>query len=311
MRASNTRQPVQPIFFTASLEGNIPTLQISIPIINKYYKYPDFFIVCPKHSVDRFTVALKSYPNIHLIIEDDLISFAKFKQLTAQVELEINCNPASHERLGWYYQQALKLSFLVGYLAADKPAVMWDADSIPLTHIKFFDPSGNRSIVYGSRSEFNIPYFETLKNIFSTLPEHFYAATIQFFSCTARERAKLIDRLTSNYPLKSNESKSLWVANLIIHSVLRTHGTFSGSFFSEQELVGLSNILTSPAERQIPLKHLRWGISGRLSRSQMLLAKLFRFKHLTYENPEQTLSKKQAWGPLLALLIAETRQFNR
>lgn len=302
---------MKPIFFTASLEGNIPTLQISIPIINKRYGNPDFFIVCPNQSIDHFTTALKTFPNVHLTAEDSLISFTKFKDLAKEIEQEIECGPTSHERLGWYYQQALKLSFLLDDQRADQSAVMWDADSIPLSRIKFFDSTDKRSIVYGSRSEFNVPYFETLKNIFPALPQNFYAATIQFFSCTAQERVELINRLATNYPLKSNETKSVWISKLIIHSVLKTHGGFSGSFFSEQELVGLSNILNSPSDEQIPLKHLRWGISGRLSRSQLLLAKLFRFKHLTYENPNETLSQKQDWKALFTLLVAETRLFNR
>ena len=311
MSLSNPTDSTKPIFFTASLEGNIPTLQISIPIINKYYGNPDYFIVCPKQSIDHFATALAMHPNVSLVIEDDLISFAEFEELAKQIEQEIGCNSSSHERLGWYYQQALKLSFLLDYDIADQSAVMWDADSIPLAHIKFFDSASNRSIVYGSRNEFNVPYFETLKNIFSVLPHSFYAATIQFFSCTAEERATLINRLLENYPLKSNESTSVWISKLIIHSVLKTHQGFSGSFFSEQELVGLSNILNAPTEKQIPLKHLRWGISGRLSRGQMLLAKVLNFKHLTYESPEKILSRTQDWKSFVTLLIAETRQFNR
>ncbi len=311
MHISKTINVVQPIFFTVSLEANIPTLQISVPIINRYYQHPSFFIICPAKSFAYFANALSDYPNVQLVNEDDLISFASFKKLAQQIGDDLSLTPLSMERLGWYYQQALKLSFLLNLSQSNFRAVMWDADSIPLAQIKFFDDANNRSIVYGSRNEFNVPYFETIKNIFFMLPEKFYAATIQFFTCTSEERQRLIDRSQKAYPIQSTESKTIWISKLIIDSVLKTHGNFSGSFFSEQELVGLSNMLVAPTKAQIPLKHLRWGISGCLSASQMLLAKAFNFKHLTYENPSQILSKKQDWKSFVQLLISETRHFHR
>lgn len=302
---------MKPIFFTASLEGNIPTLQISIPIINKYYKSPDFFIICPQNTIPTFTAALEQFTNVQLVNEEDLISFGAFEKLAQDAGTVLTSTSVSFERLGWYYQQALKLSFLFNLQSSKLPAVMWDADSIPLTRINFFNNRTNRSIVYGSRSEFNTPYFATLRNIFPALPHRFYAATIQFFSCTAQERIVLLDRTRKNYPLASDENSATWISKLVIHSVLKTHGNFCGSYFSEQEFVNLSNMLIEPSSKQIPLKHLRWGIGGRLSKSQMLLAKLFNFGHLTYENPAQTLAKKQAWPSFIQLLITETRHFNR
>lgn len=311
MHILKTINSVQPLFFTASLEANIPTLQLSVPIINKYYQNPSFFIVCPKKSIAYFASALSEYPNVQYVSEDDLIGFSSFKNLAQQIEKDLGRTPSSMERLGWYYQQALKLGFLLNIEKTKFRAVMWDADSIPLARIRFFEESTNKSIVYGSRAEFNVPYFETLRNIFSALPDRFYAATIQFFSCTDKERLTLVERAQRIYPLRSDESKVTWISNLILRSVLSTHGTFSGSFFSEQEFVGLSNMLSAPCEKQIPLKHLRWGITGRLSNSQILLAKAFRFKHLTYENPKQTLAQRQDWREFLKLLITETRHFNR
>ncbi len=311
MHISKTINVVEPIFFTASLEANIPTLQISVPIINKYYQSPSFFILCPEKSIAYFASALSEYPNVQYVSEENLIGFSAFKNLAQQIEKDLGRTPSSMERLGWYYQQALKLGFLLNIEKPNFRAVMWDADSIPLTRIRFFEESTNKSIVYGSRVEFNEPYFETLRNIFSALPDRFYAATIQFFSCTNEERLALVERAQRNYPQRSDESKVTWISKLILHSVLSTHGTFSGSFFSEQEFVGLSNMLRAPLEKQIPLKHLRWGITGRLSSSQMLLAKTFRFKHLTYENPQETLTHRQDWIKFLQLLFTETRHFNR
>ena len=96
----------------------------------------------------------------------------------------------------------------------------------------------------------------------------------------------------------------------MIDAVLKTHGAFSGSLFSEQELVGLSNMLTHPS-RQVPLKLLRWGVEGRLSNAQLMLARVMGFVHLTYENPNALLSRSQGWKSLVQLMHKESRHFYR
>ena len=132
MHISKTINVVQPIFFTVSLEANIPTLQISVPIINRYYQNPSFFIICPAKSFAYFANALSDYPNVQLVNEEDLISFASFKKLAQQIGNDLGLTQLSLERLGWYYQQALKLGFLLNLSQSNFRAVMWDADSIPL-----------------------------------------------------------------------------------------------------------------------------------------------------------------------------------
>ena len=68
---------------------------------------------------------------------------------------------------------------------------MWDADTIPLNKIKFFNVK-NEPISYGSFYEYHKPYFEFNKIIFgkSYKPLSF-AATIQFYAMNIEDREEL------------------------------------------------------------------------------------------------------------------------
>ncbi len=298
------------LFFSVTLEANIPTLKISIPLINRYYNNPKFVVICPASSLNRFINTFHTFSNVTIVSEASLISLSQFTKIATESAKRLGIADIKTDRLGWYYQQALKLSFLLSLGETDCNAVMWDADTIPLTRIRFFDAAGNYSFQYGSLSEFNQPYFDTLKNVLPGLPTRFLACTIQFFSCTRLEQEALIARLGQLHPRPVNQPWALWISEIMIDAVLKTHRAFSGSLFSEQELVGLSNMLTHPT-RQVPLKHLRWGIEGRLSNAQLLLARMMGFVHLTYENPNAILSQSQGWKSLVQLMHKELRHFYR
>ena len=292
-------------FFTVSLPENIPTLKISIEQINSYYQSPSFTIICPDLSADLFTENLAAFNNIQILRESSILDLAHFKKLVSQYLISLNVTIEPNNLLGWYYQQALKLAFLMSQPHDRLPLVMWDADTIPVEKISFFNE--NHSILYGSALEFHRPYFQTMQQVFGKLPPRFAAFTIQFFTCTAQESVCLRERLERFLPRPATSSIADWVSQIIIQSVYNTHHTFDGSLFSEQELVGLCHLLSS-GEKQRPLVYLRWGFNGLVSSAQMRLIKRLGFKHITYENIGNLFNKKQGW---LSLLIFIAKQIYR
>lgn len=308
-RALNSTDRKQ-LFFSVTLEANIPTLQLSIPLINRYYDTPEFVLICPESSVNAFIDRFQTFSNVLIVSEKSLITLQSFTSIAADTAKQLGIKDLRTDRLGWYYQQALKLSFLLSLHKTDCNAVMWDADTIPLTALQFFDKTNNYSLQYGSLSEFNQPYFDSLKNLLPCLPKNFLACTIQFFSCSTLEQEALVVHLNQLHPRPVDQPWAVWISELMIGAVLKTHRAFSGSLFSEQELVGLSNMLIRPS-RQVPLKHLRWGIEGRLSSAQLMLARLMGFAHLTYENPNTVLSQAQSWKSLIRLMHKELQHFHR
>ncbi|MBZ1350121.1 hypothetical protein KZZ10_05640 [Alcaligenaceae bacterium LF4-65] len=289
-------------FFTVSLANNIPVLKRSIPQINRFYDHPEFSIICPSSDVELFSKEFQIFPNIKIIPENTLISFDKFFIRANAYYTEKTGKTYTGTRLGWYYQQVLKISFLIEQQSVTLPIVMWDADTIMLSKIEFFNK--NHSVLYGSLLEFHQPYFQSLTPILGVLPAGFKAFTVQFFSCTKAEQAFLISKLNQYMSRSQNTPSAQWIADVVIKAVIDTHGDFDVSLFSEQELVGLSNILCS-GQPQRPLAYLRWGFEGILGSAQIFWVTLLGFNHLTYENVDSILHQKQGWFKLLAFTLKE------
>lgn len=86
------------------------------------------------------------------------------------------------------------------------------------------------------------------------------------------------------------------------------HKKLAGSLFSEQELVGLSNMLITNA-KQKHIAYLRWGTKGKLNKLQMLYLGLLGFKHITYESPDTLLKRSQRWSDLIQHAFVERRRY--
>ena len=63
---------------------------------------------------------------------------------------------------GWYFQQLLKFQFAF-CLTDDDYYLIWDADTVPLRPLEFFDAEGRMLLT--KAEEFHVPYFQTYKNI--------------------------------------------------------------------------------------------------------------------------------------------------
>ena len=206
-------------------------------------------------------------------------------------EFLVKCN--------WYYQQMLKLAFGIHKASLGVNTVMWDADTIPIGKIEFF--SNGRSLLYGSLEEYHPPYFQTISVLFRELPKSFFAYTVQFFSLTKEESIVLYRRIAGEKEVPCLILLAPIISERIVREIIKAHRT-NGYLISEQEIVGLSNQLLH-SSKQKPIKYLRWGIQGWLTESQIQIAKLARFRHITYENPKKQWSKQLSWLRLFYVLL--------
>ncbi len=96
------------------------------------------------------------------------ISFGRIKNILLQHGV--------HIRIGWYLQQFLKMGF-AQTKHAKKYYLTWDSDTLPLSHIEFFD--GDKPL-FTKKKEYNEPYFDTMQKLigigkvadFSFISEH-------------------------------------------------------------------------------------------------------------------------------------------
>lgn len=148
-------------------------LKESIPYIVKNLGGDNIYIISNEKSRTVVERAIKSYENCSFIDEDKLVEGLTFDEVKKLLETKY---PGMNMRAGWYFQQFLKLGFALSSYAKDY-YLSWDADTIPLKQIDFFD--GDHPLL-AKKKEYNKPYFDTLERLlgygkiadFSFIAEH-------------------------------------------------------------------------------------------------------------------------------------------
>lgn len=119
---------------------------------------PEWIYVITKKNYFVYFLNLGEY--VTLIDEDQLIDQVNFKKITSYL-----CNVDLDNKItGWYLQQFLKMGFALSDYAKKKYYLTWDADTIPMKEIEFYDDGGKP--YFTMKDEYHIPYFDTIKKIF-------------------------------------------------------------------------------------------------------------------------------------------------
>lgn len=130
------------------------------------------YIITSKSNFKKLNTVLNLGNNLRVIDEDALVEGMSFLSLRKVLE------PFGAERrTGWYLQQFLKMGFSLSKWC-NKYYLSWDADTLPLRNIKYFD--GDNHPLFTRKEEYNEPYFHTMKKLigygktaeFSFIAEH-------------------------------------------------------------------------------------------------------------------------------------------
>lgn len=266
--------------FNVTTIKNIDSVVLSAESHIKFHAYEKYTVICPEKDVQNFVLKLSKLDNIKIIDENSILSFSKFSAICSVEAQANNRKNFNQKRLNWYYQQALKIAYAIE--CDSEFLVMWDADSIPLSKIAFFN--GNRSLSYGSLIEYNNKYFNTISEIFSFSPPDM-AFTIQFFTLTKIERRNLINILLKYRGKNEGETVAEWVASIIMASVAAKNENidmFDQSYFSEQELVGLINAELNKSSQK-GIMHFRPGRFWKQTRLRLFILEALGYRYITLE----------------------------
>ena len=294
-----------------SIAGNIPIIKENYKNFCKFYDKPFFFIICPNKEFKIFKKNFNS-SQIKIIKENSIISFKDFKKIFVHLSKKINYKNELKKRLNWYYQQVLKISFVCDYVKLNKKnMIIWDADTIILNKIDFFNLS--YSMKYGSVFEFHKAYYMTNKSIFGFLPNYFVSSLIQFMALTPKENSFLLKNL-KKFMRKKNSKISHWISKIVFKAIFEKHKIYNGSLFSEYELIGMSKLIYKNNKQRI-LIYLRNNLNGRLTNLQTRICKFLKFAHITYEhtylnkNSRDMLKRNQTWSGFLKILLNRISNF--
>lgn len=187
------------------------------------------YIIVNKKYHDRLRRSLKRFEYCRLIDENDLIPNLYYNRVR-----ELICKHASpYERMaGWYFQQFLKLGFSRSQYRKDF-YLSWDADTLPLAHIDFFDDS---CVLYNPKNESHANYFETMTRILGfgkLVEESFISESMMFSSKIMNEMLDQIEGFT--------DCGEDWIERIITacdfsrspqaFSEFETYGNFCAKFY--------------------------------------------------------------------------------
>ena len=289
-----------------SLARDIPIILENFHSFKKFYKSVKIFVICPASEINEFKKKL-IYPEFNIINEDDLISFKEFQIIYERLSSLIKYQELFKNRLSWYYQQALKLNFVLDFVDRNKEdIVIWDADTIILNKIEFF--KNKKSIKYGTLFEFHRHYFKTNNSIIGEHPRYFISSLVQFIGLSVSEYYFFCKKIENHKLANKNEKTAFLISRIILENIFKSHNHYNGSLFSEYELIGISNLMYKNS-KQKAIFTLRANLNGKLSNLQFYLAKSLNVRHVTYEhsylnqNSQGMLMRKQKWAPFIKILI--------
>lgn len=267
-------------FFTVTTKKNLSSLIAGIDQHKILHKYLEYIVICPASDVSEFSHHFATYFNVKIRCEDDILSKDRFIQIGKELSLSLHKDEINNKRMGWYYQQSLKLAYAL--MNKHARTVMWDADSIPIDEIQFFE--NNCSVAYGSLIEYQCKYFNTIANIFDFI-NPIMAYTIQFFTLTELESKYLEENLNIYIKRNRYEPYGEWIARVLLTAVIRNNeylSIFNQSYISEQEIVGISNSNINQT-RQYPIRHFRPGRCWISNKRRLAILRMLRYRYYTIE----------------------------
>ena len=275
-------------FITVSLLNDLESVCTSIFKFNKLYKINKYVIIVPKKDIKDFENKLNCFKNIEIIEEDRVCSKKKFYNLCDSYFK--NNQDYESFRKNWYYQQILKLNYISDTENfSNNNIVIWDADTIPIRKIEFFDDE-NIPFIYGSGYEYYSPYFVTNKLLLGSKSAVLNLSCITQFVALNLQIRKDIKKFFLDYNSKIKiKNSDLFIANVLLN-VLSSSPKLKASSpnidFSEYEFIGnfiLNNYKRSKKEQK-RIKFFRNNVDGKLNLIQEKILCFLNYKHITYEN---------------------------
>jgi hypothetical protein len=193
----------------------------------------DYFVITPQKDLERFKAVTNT--NIQVLSEESILPSSYMNYISKHLDQ----NSKQAGRAGWMYQQFLKMEFA---LTCNKHRILiWDADTIPLRSIHFFDSNGSPR--YFTGEEYHAPYFRLIRSVLGIdrkTRASFIAQCLPFYRDTLQSMVKHIET-----------SSGLDWKSVILTAIKPNYGP---SPFSEYETIGtwMLSDLASSTSRPLP-----------------------------------------------------------
>ena len=212
-----------------------PVLRRAVEGCKQFISAGRITVACPSQDVNPIRFGLRDratvIPECSLTPEMDVRKFR-----SANI-------PFFPQAFGWYYQQILKMNY--ARATSSSHYLVWDADTIPLRPLSFFDNDGR--VLFTSSKEYHQPYFHTYEQLFGQKPTQ----TSSFIS-----QHILVDRVVMQQLMAEIEGRFQvpdWTEGLF--QVL-IKSPFRENLFSEYETY--VNYFSSRHPHRFAVRSLQW-----------------------------------------------------
>jgi Family of unknown function (DUF6492) len=237
---------------TACRAADLSSLRLALGGLRRFVPFKRLHVMTARSNFARSARALGA--DVELLDEDSVIpgmTLAELRKLSL---------PGFPRGAGWYFQQLLKFAFCFRK-QEDDYYLIWDADTVPLRPMEFFDDLGR--MLFTIAEEQHRPYFQTYRTLFRQEPNYDFSFISQHMIVQKSILREMLVKIEANLP-----GRDSWAWKI----VKNLQGT-SSNLFSEYETLGhyvKNNYPSRAAYRK--LNWLREGslqIRGRPSRADL------------------------------------------
>lgn len=139
---------------TTCLRRDLPKLKRASTNLRRFVPMKQLHVITRRDDFDAFRETLGA--DVALLDENEMIPGVTLAALKVIPLAKLS------QGHGWYFQQLLKYQFAFRQ-TEDDYYLIWDADTVPLRPMEFFDAEG-RMLITKAR-EFHAPYFQTYEKI--------------------------------------------------------------------------------------------------------------------------------------------------
>ena len=196
--------------------------------LSQFSQAQTIYILTHPDNFSALASLAESEPKLQLIDETQLIPGVDFSTLKTYLNGR-NLENRRSFRPGWYLQQFLKMHFASTDYAGEN-YLIWDADTLMLQPIDFFDASGR--VLMQPADENHTPYFDVIQSIFGhgkLVPHSFVAEHMMIKSEYMRELIRELcgsDSYSADWVWKTMDAIKDENVDLFGFSEFETYGNF-------------------------------------------------------------------------------------
>lgn len=221
----------------------ISILKINIPYIWQSISPRRIVIIAPEQL--RMDIQ-ELGDNFIFICEDNLLEGLSYKAIEKLIS---NRDSLAVARTGWYFQQFLKMAY--SFICPDDYYFVLDADTIPVRKLDMF--SSNKIPFFDIKTEYNAPYFATMKKIIGMTKSIDGSFISEHMLFNTKYMKELIHRIEDN-----SNVEGIYFFEKVINAIRTVDLLESG--FSEFETYGTFVLSTYPNSYELRyLQSLRNG----------------------------------------------------